>query len=71
MTTRWSAPALIARLRLLRALDAIPTDSAAASTKLRLIDITDQVDNGALPTEQAEQLLISLTDHLERRGSRL
>ncbi|WP_368499875.1 hypothetical protein [Herbiconiux sp. A18JL235] len=67
MTTKWSAPAVIARLRLLRVLEAAPIDSAAASTKLRLIEITDQVDNGAIPTEQAEQLLSGLTDQLERR----
>lgn len=69
MTTKWNAPALTARLRLLRVLNAAPTDSTVASTKLRLVTIADQVDQGALRPEHAERLLIGLTDHLERRGS--
>lgn len=68
MTTKWSASALTARLRLHRALATTSNNSAAASTKLRLIDITDQVDTGALPTELAEELLIGLTDRLEQQG---
>ncbi|WP_440711688.1 hypothetical protein [Herbiconiux sp. YIM B11900] len=69
MTTKWNAPALAARLRLLRVLNAAPTDSTVASTKLRLVTIADQVGQGALSPEQAERLLIGLSDHLERRGS--
>ena len=67
MTTKWNAPALTARLRLIRTLTTVPNSSLAASTKLCLVDIANDVDRGALSPEQAERLLADLSNRLEAR----
>jgi hypothetical protein len=65
MTTKWNAPALTARLRLIRTLTTVPNSSLVASTKLCLVDITYDVDHGAISPDQAERLLNSLSNRLE------
>jgi hypothetical protein len=67
MTTKWNAPALTARLRLIRTLTTLPNTSLSASTKLCLVEITNNVDRGSLPPEQAERLLTELSNRLETR----